>query len=84
MDVYTLLRIGSGGIANARRMEPSYFTSLPTRHEEVNKFECSSFYSINYSDCRQKYSGETERTINTKIKEDQRLCGKMDTERSEI
>ncbi|VEL08157.1 unnamed protein product [Protopolystoma xenopodis] len=35
-------------------------------------------------DCEQKYIRETGRRINTSIKKHQRLCRKVDTERSEI
>ncbi|VEL11305.1 unnamed protein product [Protopolystoma xenopodis] len=59
-------------------------TSLPTQHDGVNKMESPSVYSINYKDCEQKYIGETGRTISTIIKEPQRLCREIDTERSEI
>ncbi|VEL07641.1 unnamed protein product [Protopolystoma xenopodis] len=53
------------------------------QHEKANIIECSGVYSTNCKDCEQKYIGETGRTMSTRIEENQRLCRKMDTERSE-
>ncbi|VEL37316.1 unnamed protein product [Protopolystoma xenopodis] len=60
------------------------FTSLPMQHERVDKLDCSGAYCISYGACDQKYIDETRRKISTRIKEHQRLCRKMDTERSEV
>ncbi|VEL11842.1 unnamed protein product [Protopolystoma xenopodis] len=88
----TLLGIGSETTANTREMEHSYNPEvkdnsehqLPKQPKEVNEMECPGVYRINCKDCEQKYIGKTGRTINTRIKENQRLCIKMDTEKSEI
>ncbi|VEL41462.1 unnamed protein product [Protopolystoma xenopodis] len=54
------------------------------QHEKADKHDCSGEYRIKCGNCEQKYIGKTGRKIGLQIKEHQRLCRNMDTERSKI
>ncbi|VEL34963.1 unnamed protein product, partial [Protopolystoma xenopodis] len=72
------------GFQVAMKEKSTLFTTLPTRHERVDKFDCSGVYCVSCGAYDQKYIGETGRKISTPIKEHQGLCRKMDTERPEL
>ncbi|VEL40717.1 unnamed protein product [Protopolystoma xenopodis] len=61
--------------------EENTFLALSTQHEKTDKLECSGVYRIKCGNCEQKYIGETGRKIGRRIKEHQRLCKNMDTQR---
>ncbi|VEL33283.1 unnamed protein product [Protopolystoma xenopodis] len=59
------------------------FTSLPARRKKTDKLDYSGVYRIKCGNC-EKYIGQTGRKIALQLKDHQRLCKNLDTERSEI